>query len=57
MSDQKIPSQPTACKAPLTHDDHVLKTGVDKIQEISYSLLAVFKAKGNGPSSQFQTTA
>lgn len=47
-------SQPTACKAPLTRD--VLKTGADEIQEISYSLLAVFKAKGNRPSSQFQTT-
>lgn len=48
-------NQPTACKAPLTRD--VLKTRVDEIQEIPYSLLAVFKASGNGPLSQFQTTA
>jgi len=55
LNDQKMHSQPTARKAPLTRD--VLKTGVDEIQEISCSLLAVSKASGNGPPSQFQTTA
>lgn len=55
LNDQKMHSEPTARKAPLARD--VLKTGVDEIQEISCSLLDVFKASGNRPPTQFQTTA
>lgn len=52
---KKMHSKPTAHKAPPARD--VSKTGVDEIQEISCSLLDVFKALGNRPPTQFQTTA